>query len=25
MPVIALFLSVQRFFLRGIIAGAIKG
>ena len=25
MPVIALFLSVQRFFLRGVIAGAIKG
>ena len=25
MPVIALFLAVQRFFLRGVIAGAIKG
>ena len=25
MPVIALFLSVLRFFLRGVIAGAIKG
>ena len=25
MPVIALFLSVQRFFLRGVIAGAVKG
>ena len=25
MPVIALFLSAQRFFLRGVIAGAIKG
>ena len=25
MPVIALFLSVQRFVLRGVIAGAIKG
>jgi len=25
MPIIALFLSVQRFFLRGVIAGAIKG
>jgi ABC-type glycerol-3-phosphate transport system permease component len=24
-PVVALFLSVQRFFLRGVIAGAIKG
>jgi multiple sugar transport system permease protein len=24
-PVVALFLLVQRFFLRGVIAGAIKG
>jgi len=24
-PVVALFLAVQRYFLRGVLAGAVKG
>jgi ABC-type maltose transport system permease subunit len=24
-PVVVLFLSVQRFFLRGVLSGAVKG